>query len=94
MGYYLGQDLRLNISTNVTLTGGQCFIYYITPAKTQGSWHASINAQDASVLYYNIPNSALTLGVWTFWAHVIFSDNTVGIGDPFTIDIKSPGSRS
>jgi len=93
--YHVGQDFRLELETNVPLTGGTLLIKFIKPdKKTEGSFSATINGSDASKMYYDVDGAAKDLdqsGEWRFWAHVVFADTTIGIGSTVEQVIKAEG---
>ena len=92
--YHVGQtNLRIELETNVTLTGSTLIIKYRKPNKNTGQWSATINATDASKMYYDTTNitDLDQRGEWVFWAHVTFSDGTIGIGSAVEQIIKREG---
>jgi len=92
--YHIGQtNLRIELETNQTVTGGTLKIKYIKPSGKTGSFAATINGSDDSKIYYDA-DTATDLnehGVWIFWAHVVFADTTVGIGTAVEQTIKAEG---
>jgi len=81
--YFVGQtNLRIELETDVTLTGATLLIKYINPVGDEGSFSATINGSDASKMYYDISTTSdINLGGdWKFWSHVTFADSTIGIG--------------
>ncbi len=93
--YFVGQtNLRIELETNVTLTGSTLLIKYIKPSGgAVGSFSATINGSDASKMYYDTTSvSDLDQsGAWRFWAHVTFADATIGIGKVKVQTIKAEG---
>jgi len=92
--YFKGQtNLRIELETNVPLTGSTLLIKYIKPSGETGSFSATINGSDASKMYYDTVNATDLdqAGDWTFWAHVVFADTTIGIGSSIVQRINAEG---
>ena len=73
-------------------TAGTCLIKYKKPDLTTGQWTATIDTENDGEIYYDLLNTALlTVGNWTFWTHITYTDGRIGIGDPKTINIREEG---
>ena len=73
-------------------TAGTCLIKYKKPDLTTGSWTATIDTENDGEIYYDLLNTEfLTVGTWTFWTHITYTDGRIGIGDPKTITIREEG---
>jgi len=93
--YFVGQtNLRIELETNVTLTGSTLAIKYMKPSGgTAVSEAATINGSDPSKMYWDA-DAATDLaehGTYIFWAHVTFADATIGIGTAVAQVIKYQG---
>lgn len=85
-------SLKLTLETDVTLTGASTTqIKYIKPDQTTGAFTATIDGTED--MYYDFANEDLdTIGDWTFWAYVVFSDSRYADGEPVTIRVYEPGN--
>jgi hypothetical protein len=95
MDIFVGQtNLRLTLATGQTLTGSSSLlIKFKKPDNTTGSWTATIDGGDATKMYFDIDNASYLdiRGKWIFWAYVVFSGGTIGIGKAVAQIIKNPG---
>lgn len=95
--YFVGQtNLRISVETNATLTDASSLkVRYTKPDDTEiREFDATIDPSDDSKMYYDVQDGDLDLlGHWYFWAYVIFSDSTVGIGGATKVLIKPEGSE-
>lgn len=67
-------------------------IKYKKPDGTIGQWTATVENITAGIIFYNLLSTEpLTVGTWTFWASVTFSDGRIGIGEPKNVVVKAQG---
>lgn len=90
---YVGQDFRLRLATTTDISTATCVIKYLKPAGASGSWAGTVASTAATVVYYDV-TAGFTLGqdgFWTVWAHAVFSDGTIGIGEPVRLTMYEEG---
>jgi hypothetical protein len=97
MAIYTGQSrLYLELDTFTDLTNmASAKICYKKPDGTSGYWTAvrSGTGTNTKIRYVFAINTAVdVVGVWTAWAEITFTDSRVGLGDPFTFEVKTPGT--
>ena len=93
---HVGQEFRLKLETNITLTGSTLLIKYRDPAGTEGSFTAIIDPADNSKMYYDFQSTDTTDldGDWFVWAHAVRSDSTIDIGQSVKLTIYPEGYSS
>ncbi len=92
--YHVGQDFRLQVETNITLTGATLLIKFTKSNGRPGEFSATINGSDASKMYYDVDGPAKDLdiaGDWIFWGHAVQADGSVNIGKAVVQAIKAEG---
>jgi hypothetical protein len=91
---YAGQDFRLKLATSTDISTAACVIKFITPHATAGSWVAAVaTATFATVMWYDVQASVTSSqdGFWTVWGRAVFSDGTIGIGEPQRLTVYVEG---
>ena len=91
---YSGQDFRLKLATATDVSTAVNIIKFITPHATVGSWVAAVStATFATVMWYDVQASVTMsqYGFWTVWAHAVFSDGSIGIGEPQRLTVYVEG---
>ena len=91
---YAGQDFRLKLSTTTDVSTATNIIKFITPHATAGFWTATVaTATFATVMFYDVTVAESTGqdGFWTVWAHSVFSDGSIGIGEPVRLTVYVEG---
>jgi len=83
---YKGQSaltIRLTVGQDIT-DATPVVIKYRKPSGVEGSWTASIITAATGVISYTMADTAQLneVGLWTFWAHITFSDGKVAPGEP------------
>ncbi len=95
---FVGQSkLRFQATTGVDITSADpVLIKYKKPDGTTGSWTATIGTESTGIIYYDLTSvSDLDqAGLWTFWAHITFSDSLVAAGEIFTEQIYTEGTNT
>ena len=90
----IGQNIRLSIETNQTLTGASVMRFKWRNDQGQtGYVDCTIDDSDESKMYYDVEPSDFSMsGTYWFWAYVVFANGNIGIANnPLTIVIKSEG---
>lgn len=93
--FFVGQtNLRIELDTEVDCSGATVLIKFIKPSGAEGNFSASIDGVDPTLIYYDIQDTDdLDIpGDWRFWAHVTFSDTTVGIGKVRDQEVLAEGA--
>lgn len=94
---FVGQSkLRIQLTTGVDITSATpVLIKYIKPDATEGSWTAEIGTASSGIIYYDLTSTTDLdqAGLWTFWAHITFSDSLVAAGEIITEEIYAEGTN-
>ena len=92
MDFHVGEYFRIQVETNITLTGGTLLIKYEKPNRSRGQFGATINVSDDSKMYYDTINVSDVdqAGEWIFWAHAMIGGKPK-IGDAVEQVIKAEG---
>lgn len=91
---YKGQTaVTITATVKQDVTGATCLIKYKKPSRDTGSFAATIITAATGVIRYTA-SSISDLdesGIWTFWAHITFSDGTIAAGEAYTRTIYAEG---
>ena len=69
METFVGDIVRINLETSITLTGYTVRIRYKKPNGQRGSWDATIAPADDSIMYYDTDQTDLDVhGTWRLQA--------------------------
>lgn len=92
MSFHVGQYFRIQVETNIILTGGTLLIKFIKPNTKIGQFPATINGSDDSKMYYDTINvtDIDQHGAWVFWAHATIGGKPK-IGEAVEYVIKAEG---
>lgn len=94
---YKGQDaLTIRLTTGQDITDATpVLIKYRKPSGVEGSWTASITTALTGVISYTMAdtNQLDEVGLWTFWAHITFSDGKVAAGEPVEKWVYNEGDK-
>lgn len=92
--FFEGQSavkIRLLNLGNLT-DAASVLIKYKKPDNTIGQWVATVENVTAGIIFYNLLSTEpLTVGTWTFWGYVTFSDGRVGVGEAKNVVVKAQG---
>lgn len=86
--------LTLQVRTGVDITGALAHrIYYRKPDDTSAYWTATPLTVSTGVIKYDFTGSELdTVGTWTVWAYIQFSDSRIGYGETGTFNVYEVGT--
>jgi hypothetical protein len=85
--FYVNTGSSLIEATGVSLEGTNPSGSSITPLITSIE-----SAEDGLVSYQVLPTDFTTAGVWTFWVKVAYAGGYISYGEPFKLNIYSPGT--
>ncbi len=90
---YLDQsNLKITAETGVTVTGALSqVIKFIKPDGSTGEWDATIDGTEDIFYEFSEPSELDQLGVWVFWAYVVFADGRNAPGEPEKIEVFEQG---
>lgn len=92
---FAGQNLRLKLDTNTTLTASDIATALIKYKRLsdgcEGSWTATVDDGEETI-YYDIPADILEESDYIFWAHITYNSGTVRIGNPIKKRINREGA--
>jgi hypothetical protein len=92
---YKGQNkLRIQLTGNVDVSGGTCYIKYRRPDGTEGEWPGTIGTASTGVVYYDLVTTSdlNQAGRWAVWLYVVFSDARVAYGNPYYFTVYDQGT--
>lgn len=92
---YLNQSkLRLQLNTGVTIESGDVlYIKYKKPGSTTtNTFTAEELGTTNGAIYYDFQAGELdTIGLWTFWAYIVFDDGGVAAGEAVKLRVFNEG---
>jgi hypothetical protein len=91
----IGQNIRLSIETNQTLTGASALKFkWRNEDGDSGDVDCTIDDTDDSKMYYDVQtDDFVKAGLYYFWAYVVaFGGKVLIAKDPVAIMIKKEGS--
>ncbi len=90
---YSGQtELRIRLTTGVSISGATCQVKYKKPSGQEGAWDATIEDAAAGIIYYNVTSGDIDeSGTWRFWAGVTWGDGDFAPGEGMSVKIFEEG---
>lgn len=94
---HVGQTaVRLEFTVGIDLTSAsEIEIRFEKPNTVKGSFPGAILNAEKGIVYYDVQSEGDLddTGVWYFWAHILFDDDTELDSNPTRIQIYEPGKR-
>lgn len=91
---YVGQDIRLTLTGDTDLGSGSAVIQYRPPnSNTVATLSTTVASTTSCVCYADIGSTVFSIpGKYRFWIRASFTSGKIGIGEPYELQLYSPGS--